>query len=286
MSDIKETNNGAKFSFEFFPPRTPRGEEKLREVHRQLAQLNPEFFSVTYGAGGSTRSGTKQAVMHINSTGSTVAPHLFFGGSTKEEIILLLDEYKQAGINRLVVLRGDIPSGTGTVGQYYYANELITFIREATGNYFHIEVACYPEVHPQSVNFDSELSYFKQKVDAGANSAITQYFYNLDAYCYFIDACRKKNIDLPIVPGIMPITNFTNLVRFSDSCGAEIPRWIRQRLQSYGDDVKSIKAFGIDVVTNLCAKLLQEGAPGLHFYTMNQSDSVKQIWNNLNLSEK
>ncbi|MDO9519165.1 MAG: methylenetetrahydrofolate reductase [NAD(P)H] [Pseudohongiella sp.] len=273
----------ARFSFEFFPPRTDVGVEKLRDVHRELAALKPDFFSVTYGAGGSTRDGTRQTVTSIKQAGSDVAPHLSFGGSSKEDIAALLSAYKEMGINRLVALRGDIPSGTGVASQYYYANELIEFVRQTTGDHFHIEVACYPEIHPQSDSYDSDLKYFKQKVDAGANSAITQYFYNPDAYFYFVEACRKAGINIPIVPGIMPITNFTNLQRFSNSCGAEIPRWIRQRLQSYGDDSNSIREFGIEVVQTLCEDLLAGGAPGLHFYTMNQTEPVRQIWRQLKL---
>lgn len=279
--DIK--NPDARFSFEFFPPRTEAGMDKLMTVHQELAALKPDFFSVTYGAGGSTKDGTRQAVTKISQAGSAVAPHLSFGGSSKEEILALLESYRAMGINRLVALRGDIPSGTGVASQYYYANELIEFVREKTGDHFHIEVACYPEIHPQSESYDSDIHFFKKKVDAGANSAITQYFYNPDAYFYFVDNCEKAGIEIPIVPGIMPITNFNNLQRFSNSCGAEIPRWIRQRLQSYGDDSASIRAFGTDVVLNLCEDLLAGGAPGLHFYSMNQTEPVRQIWQQLDL---
>ncbi|MDP2286398.1 MAG: methylenetetrahydrofolate reductase [NAD(P)H] [Pseudohongiella sp.] len=275
--------NEPRFSFEFFPPRTDVGVEKLRDVHRELAALNPDFFSVTYGAGGSTRDGTRQTVTAIKQAGSDVAPHLSFGGSSKEDIAALLNDYKNMGINRLVALRGDIPSGTGVASQYYYANELIEFVRDTTGDHFHIEVACYPEIHPQSDSYDSDLKYFKNKVDAGADSAITQYFYNPDAYFFFVDACTKAGITIPIVPGIMPITNFTNLQRFSNNCGAEIPRWIRQRLQSFGDDSHSIREFGTEVVQRLCEDLLAGGAPGLHFYTMNQTEPVRQIWQQLGL---
>src|SRR5690606_31561893 len=273
----------ARFSFEFFPPRTEPGMEKLQTVHQELAALKPDFFSVTYGAGGSTRDGTRQTVTAIKQAGSDVAPHLSFGGSSKEDIAALLNSYKDMGINRLVALRGDIPSGIGAASQYYYANELVEFVRKTTGDHFHIEVACYPEIHPQSDSYDSDLKYFKLKVDAGANSAITQYFYNADSYFYFVDACRKIGIEIPIVPGIMPITNYTNLQRFSNNCGAEIPRWIRQRLQSYGDDSQSIREFGIEVVQNLCQQLLDGGAPGLHIYTMNQTEPVRQIWQQLGL---
>lgn len=273
----------ARFSFEFFPPRTDVGTEKLRDVHKELADLKPDFFSVTYGAGGSTRDGTLQTVTAINQAGSDVAPHLSFGGSSKQDIAALLNTYKDMGIKRLVALRGDIPSGTGVASQYYYANELIEFVRNTSGDHFHIEVACYPEIHPQSDSYESDLKYFKLKVDAGADSAITQYFYNADAYFYFVEASRKAGINIPIVPGIMPITNFTNLQRFSNNCGAEIPRWIRQRLQAYGDDSNSIRAFGIEVVQKLCEDLLAGGAPGLHFYTMNQTEPVRQIWQQLKL---
>jgi methylenetetrahydrofolate reductase (NADPH) len=276
-------NNDPRFSFEFFPPRTDVGVEKLRDVHRELATLEPDFFSVTYGAGGSTRDGTRQTVTAVKQAGSDVAPHLSFGGSSKEDIASLLIDYKNMGINRLVALRGDIPSGTGVASQYFYANELIEFVRKTTGDHFHIEVACYPEIHPQSDSYDSDLKYFKNKVNAGADSAITQYFYNPDAYFYFVDACRKAGINIPIVPGIMPITNFTSLQRFSNNCGAEIPRWIRQRLQAYGDDSNSIRDFGIEVVQTLCENLLAGGAPGLHFYTMNQTEPVRQIWQQLGL---
>lgn len=279
--DIK--NRDARFSFEFFPPRSEAGMDKLMTVHQELAALKPDFFSVTYGAGGSTKDGTRQAVTQISQAGSAVAPHLSFGGSSKEEILALLESYRAMGVNRLVALRGDIPSGTGVASQYYYANELIEFVREKTGDHFHIEVACYPEIHPQSDSYDKDIYYFKKKVDAGANSAITQYFYNPDAYFYFVDNCEKAGIDIPIVPGIMPITNFNNLLRFSNNCGAEIPRWIRQRLQSYGDDSASIRAFGAEVVLNLCEDLLAGGAPGLHFYSMNQTEPVRQIWQQLDL---
>lgn len=275
----------ARFSFEFFPPRTEAGMEKLMVVHQELAQLKPDFFSVTYGAGGSTRDGTRQTVNAIHNAGSAVAPHLSFGGSSREEIADLLRGYQAMGINRLVALRGDIPSGTGVASQYFYANELIEFVRETTGDHFHIEVACYPEIHPQSESYDSDIFYFKKKVDAGANSAITQYFYNPDAYFYFLDCCEVEGIDIPVVPGIMPITNYTSLQRFSNNCGAEIPRWIRQRLQSYGDDSQSIRDFGTEVVLNLCEQLLAGGAPGLHFYSMNQTEPVRLIWQELGLRD-
>jgi methylenetetrahydrofolate reductase (NADPH) len=286
MTTSITASSNARFSFEFFPPKTAVGEEKLNEVHRQLALLQPDFFSVTYGAGGSTRDGTRQTVSNIHKAGSQVAPHLSFGGSSADDIAALLHDYKTMGIKRLVALRGDIPSGTGTTNSYYYANELVAFIREKTGDHFHIEVACYPEIHPKSDSFDSDLHFFKQKLDAGANSAITQYFYNADAYFYYVERCHKLGIEAPIVPGIMPITNYANLARFSSNCGAEIPRWIRQRLQGFGDDTDSIREFGIEVVSQLSATLLQGGAPGLHFYTMNQYAPVSAIWHNLGLSTR
>ncbi|MES3006509.1 MAG: methylenetetrahydrofolate reductase [NAD(P)H] [Pseudomonadota bacterium] len=279
-------NTQTRFSFEFFPPKTEVGEEKLKEVHRQLALLKPDFFSVTYGAGGSTRDGTRQAVTNIHNAGSNVAPHLSFGGSSEEEILALLQYYKDLGITRLVALRGDVPSGVGATSSYYYANQLVELVRRKTGNHFHIEVACYPEIHPNSESYESDLHYFKKKIDAGANSAITQYFYNPDAYFYYVDRCSRLGINTPIVPGIMPIINYANLARFSSNCGAEIPRWICQRLEGYGDDAESIRDFGNEVVSRLCETLLAGGAPGLHFYTMNQFTSVSTIWNNLGLSER
>lgn len=283
---ITSSSDKLRFSFEFFPPKTETGEGKLKEVHRQLAELNADFFSVTYGAGGSTRDGTRQAVVNIHQAGSCVAPHLSFGGSSEEEVKQLLLDYKQLGINRLVALRGDIPSGAGTAASYYYANELVEFVRRHTGDHFHIEVACYPEIHPKSESYEKDLYFFKKKIDAGANSAITQYFYNPEAYFRYLESCQQLGIEVPIVPGIMPITNYSNLARFSSNCGAEIPRWLRQRLQSFGDDVASIQAYGIDVVTQLCEDLLRGGAPGLHFYTMNQVNPSAIIWTNLGLSER
>ena len=272
------------FSIEYFPPRNPEAEEKLLKTHSELSALNPDFFSVTYGAGGSTRTGTRNTVMHLMATGSAVAPHLSFGGSSEAELLALLDDYRAAGIQRLVALRGDIPSGMGSGAQYRYASELVAFIREKTGNHFHIDVACYPEIHPQANSYDEDLLYFKQKVDAGADSAITQYFYNIDAYWYFVEQCQARDIRVPIVPGIMPITNYSKLAKFSANCGAEIPRWIKQKLEGFGDDTQSIREFGIETVSRLCERLLEQGAPGLHFYSMNQSRAVTAIWNNLSLS--
>ena len=269
------------FSIEFFPPRTQAGEEKLDAVHAELAELGPEFFSVTYGAGGSTRDGTKRVVNRFLDAGSRVAPHLSFGGSDEHEMLSLLNEYKEAGVDRLVCLRGDAPSGMGSASLYRYANELVEFVRKETGDHFTIDVACYPEVHPQSRSVESDIQYFKQKVDAGANSAITQYFYNADAYFGFVDDCERARIDVPIIPGIMPITNYANLARFSAACGAEIPRWLTKRLEFMEHDDDALREFGIDVVTDLCEQLLAGGAPGLHFYSMNQADPIKRLWANL-----
>lgn len=276
----------SKYSIEFFPPRTEVGEAKLDTAHADLSKLNPDFFSVTYGAGGSTRSGTQQIVLRYQAAGSACAPHLSFGGSDEEELRQLLQTYIDAGIRRLVALRGDMPSGVGAAVQHRYANELVEFIRAETGDHFHIDVACYPEIHPESKSYASDIEFFKRKVDAGANSAITQYFYNPDSYFRFVDYCRAAGIEIPIVPGIMPITNYANLARFSSNCGAEIPRWLDKRLIGFGDDVESLRSFGIDVVTELCEDLLQGGAPGLHFYSMNLSQAVTQIWTNLDLGNR
>ncbi len=277
--------NSRQFSIEFFPPRTEAGEAKLDAVHASLAKLNPDFFSVTYGAGGSTRTGTQKTILRYQSLGSKMAPHLSFGGTDESEIVQLLDIYRQAGVRRLVALRGDIPSGSGAAAQHRYANELVAFVREQTGDLFHIEVACYPEIHPESSSYQADVGHFKQKVDAGADAAITQYFYNADAYFRFVDYCTSAGIKIPIVPGIMPITNYGNLARFSAKCGAEIPRWLDRRLADFDDDVQGLCSYGIDVVTDLCQRLLDGGAPGLHFYSMNLATSISQIWTNLALSE-
>jgi methylenetetrahydrofolate reductase (NADPH) len=274
----------SKFSFEFFPPRTPAGVEKLDKVHATLAAFKPDFFSVTYGAGGSTRDGTMATVLRYKAAGSNVAPHLSFGGASEDETIELLSEYKKAGINRLVALRGDIPSGLGGRSGHRYASELVQFIRTHFDDYFHIEVACYPEIHPDSTGYESDIRYFKQKVDAGANSAITQYFYNADAYFYFVDYCSAAGIQIPIVPGIMPIGNYASLVRFSKGCGAEIPQWLSRRLSTFGEDDPDLRAFGLEVVTSMCEKLLAGGAPGLHFYSMNLAGTVGKLWENLDLT--
>jgi methylenetetrahydrofolate reductase (NADPH) len=271
------------FSFEFFPPRTAEGVEKLRVTRAQLAQLKPRFFSVTFGAGGSTRERTLETVVEIQQQGFEAAPHISCVGSSRESLLAVLEQYKAHGIRHIVALRGDLPSGTVDAGAFRYASELVAFIRETTGNHFHIEVACYPEYHPQAASPAADLANFKRKIDAGASSAITQYFYNADAYFRFVDSCEGAGIGVPIVPGIMPISNFTQLARFSDTCGAEIPRWIRLRLQSFGDDRASIRAFGLDVVTELCDRLLAAGAPGLHFYTLNMAGLTSTLWQRLGL---
>ncbi len=270
------------FSIEFFPPKTEEGAIKLRKTREELAKLKPAYISVTYGAGGSTQQGTLDAVLDIKKSGIDAAPHITCVGSTKENIRELLETYIDNRINRIVALRGDMPSGMREMGEFRYANELVEFIRTETGDHFHIEVAAYPEFHPQAKSAKTDLENFKRKVDAGANSAITQYFFNQDAYYRFIDDCEKMGIDIPVVPGIMPITNYKNLARFSDMCGAEIPRWIQKRLEGYGDDVESICSFGIDVTSHLCEKLLNAGAPGLHFYCMNKVEPTSSIWKKIN----
>ncbi|TAK48245.1 MAG: methylenetetrahydrofolate reductase [NAD(P)H] [Betaproteobacteria bacterium] len=273
--------NGRVFSFEFFPPKTPEGKDKLRATWQQLARLGPRFFSVTFGAGGSTREGTLETVLEIRAAGHEAAPHISCVASTRAEIAAQLERYRAHGIRHLVALRGDLPSGVAAAGEFRYANELVAFIRESTGDWFRIEVACYPEFHPQTRNAADEVRNFKRKIDAGADAAITQYFYNADAYFRFVDDCRAAGIAVPIVPGIMPIGNFSQLARFSDACGAEIPRWMRIKLESYRDDSASIRAFGLEVVTALCEKLLAAGAPGLHFYTLNQAALTTAIWQRL-----
>lgn len=271
------------FSFEFFPPKTPEGMERLRATWRQLAQLKPRFFSCTYGAGGSTRDRTLETVLEIRSAGHPAAPHISCVGATRADVATTLELYRSKGIDHLVALRGDLPSGAASAGELRHANELVEFIRERTGRHFHIEVACYPEFHPQARSPRDDLANFKRKLDAGADSAITQYFFNADSYFRFIDDCEALGIAAPIVPGIMPIGNFSQLARFSDSCGAEIPRWLRLKMQSFGDDVASIRSFGLDVVTGLCDRLLAAGAPGLHFYTMNQAGPTSTIWQRLGI---
>ncbi|MGR8979163.1 MAG: methylenetetrahydrofolate reductase [NAD(P)H] [Gammaproteobacteria bacterium] len=271
------------FSFEFFPPKTEEGAAKLQSVCRKLAALQPDFFSVTFGAGGSTREKTFETVVQIQSKGIAAAPHLSCVASTRESIRKILDDYKEKGISKIVALRGDLPSGMMSLGEFRYANELVEFIRKETGDYFEIHVAAYPEVHPQAINADEDFKNFKRKVQAGADAAITQYFYNAEAYFYFVDRCEKNGIDIPIVPGIMPITQYSQLFRFSEMCGAEIPRWLRKRLECFGDDRDAIQAFGLDVVACLCQRLLDGGAPGLHFYTMNQSAPTMAILDKLKI---
>jgi len=273
-----------ELSIEFFPPQTAEGMEKLRAARSQLAQLKPAFFSCTFGAGGSTRDRTLETVLEMQAEGHVAAPHLSCIGSTRENVRAMLAQYRAAGIRRIVALRGDLPSGMAQAGEFHYANELVEFIRAESGDWFHIEVAAYPEVHPQAKSARDDLLSFMRKVDAGANSAITQYFFNADAYFHFVDAARAAGISVPIVPGIMPIASFSKLARFSDACGAEIPRWMRKRLESYGDDSAAIRAFGLDAVAELCARLIEGGAPGLHFYSLNQAGLTTAIWQRLGFS--
>jgi methylenetetrahydrofolate reductase (NADPH) len=271
------------FSFEFFPPNTAEGAQKLAQTAKQLAQLDPEFFSVTYGAGGSTRERTLQAVLDLCKAGHSAAPHISCIGSSRASVRGILQEYRSHGIKHTVALRGDLPSGTAAAGEFQYANELVAFIREEFGDQFFIEVAAYPEYHPQARSAQEDLENFRRKVEAGADSAITQYFFNSDSYFHFVDECDAMGLKIPIVPGIMPIGRFSQLARFSDACGAEIPKWIRKKLEGYGDDAASIRAFGLDVVTELCDTLLSHGAPGLHFYTLNQAGLTTTIWQRLGL---
>lgn len=275
------------FSFEFFPPKTEAGAVKLRDVTKTLAALKPEYFSVTYGAGGSTRERSLGTVLEIQrDSGSRAAPHLSCIGDSKETLAELLDIYKSNGIKHIVALRGDLPSGMGTDrGELAYAADLVRFIREQHGDYFHIEVAAYPECHPQAAHMANDIQHFVQKVKQGANSAITQYFFNADSYFHFVEQVQKQGVTIPIIPGIMPITNFSNLIRFSDACGAEIPRWIRKQASSFADDTASLQKFGEEVVTTMCEQLLAGGAPGLHFYTMNQAEPTVALWNNLGLPQ-
>ena len=279
-------NNNQKpvsYSFEFFPPKTAEGIANLRETRAQLAQYNPEFFSVTFGAGGSTTDRTKDTVFEIQADGHQAAPHISCISSSKDEIRALLTAYQAKGIKRLVTLRGDVPSGEVSIGDFKYANELVSFIRQETNDWFHLEVAAYPEFHPEAASAAKDLANFKRKIEAGADSAITQYFYNADAYYRFVESCTTNGITLPIVPGVMPIYNFTQLARFSGVCGAEIPRWLRLRLEAYADDLPSLRALGIDVVSQLCIDLLAWGVPSLHFYTLNQAGIISMIINNINL---
>ena len=278
------SRNSLKLSFEFFPPRTPAAEQSLHATIARLKQLRPDYFSVTFGAGGSTRDKTFETASFISeTTGIEAAPHVSCIGSSREELRGIIHNYKDHGFDHLVALRGDLPSGLAGAGALRFASELVEFIRTETGRHFHIDVGCYPEFHPQAQSAGEDLENFKRKVDAGADSAITQYFYNADAYFRFLESCSSTGIDIPIIPGIMPITNRTQLVRFSEMCGAEIPRWILKRLHDFGDDLVSIRSFGIDVTTRLCAQLLEAGAPGLHIYTMNKAEASEAIWTALDL---
>lgn len=270
-------------SFEFFPPKTEEGKAKLRAAWQELAALKPRFFSCTFGAGGSTREGTLETVLEIRRAGHEAAPHLSCIASSRADIAEQLERYRASGIRHIVALRGDLPSGLASSGELRYASELVAFIRETSGDWFRIEVACYPEFHPQTRSAEDEIRHFKRKVDAGADAAITQYFYNADAYFRFVDEARRAGIAVPIVPGIMPIANYAQLARFSDACGAEIPRWMRFKLDSYRDDSASIREFGLEVVTAMCRKLIEAGAPGLHFYTLNQASLSVEIWRRLGL---
>ncbi|MCX7163448.1 MAG: methylenetetrahydrofolate reductase [NAD(P)H] [Betaproteobacteria bacterium] len=275
-----------ELSIEFFPPQTGEGMEKLRATRARLAVLKPEFFSVTYGAGGSTRERTLETVMEIADEGHNAAPHLSCIGSTRDGIREMLDLFAARGIRRIVALRGDLPSGMVDAGEFRYANELVAFIRAESGARFHIEVAAYPEWHPQAKSPRDDLLNFQRKIDAGASSAITQYFYNADAYEHFVAEARALGVSVPIVPGIMPIASFSKLARFSDACGAEIPRWMRRKFESFGDDAASIRAFGLDAVTELCQRLIAQGAPGLHFYSMNQAGLTLEVCRRLDLTDR
>ena len=276
-------NRDNLYSLEFFPPKTPEGVAKLRAARAQLAQLSPAFCSVTFGAGGSTREGTLATVLEIRDEGLPAAPHLSCIGGTRDSLSDVLAQYREHGIRHVVALRGDLPSGMADAGLFAHASDLVAFIRETTGDWFHVDVACYPEYHPQARSPQEDLDHFAAKVRAGADSAITQYFYNPDAYWHFVDACAARGLTIPIVPGIMPIASSSRLARFSDACGAEIPRWIRRKLESFGDDTASVRAFGLDVVTDLCARLVEGGAPGLHFYTLNSAGLTTTIWQRLGL---
>ncbi len=278
------SNNKAVLSCEFFPPRTEAGVEKLLTTQQKLNDtFQPAYYSVTFGAGGTTRDSTLEIVRRLSEKNINVAPHISCIGSSKKQLSELLETYKTLGVTRLVTLRGDIPETGESTKELSHANELVSFIRETTGEHFTLEVAAYPEYHPESTSPQTDFEHFKNKVAAGADAAITQYFYNIDAYLHFIDNCQKNNITIPVTPGIMPITNFSSLTRFSDLCGAEIPRWIRKQLEAYADDADSLQAFGLDVVSNLCNQLLEQGAPGLHFYTLNQADATNAIWKNLSI---
>jgi methylenetetrahydrofolate reductase (NADPH) len=269
-------------SFEFFPTKTDEGSNKLAIVRDKLGKCNPDYFSVTYGAGGTTQDGTLNTALAIQKAGFNVAPHLSCIGSSREHLREILTTYKSHNINRIVSLRGDLPSGTHDLGELHYANQLVEFIRQETGDYFHIEVAAYPEFHPQAINSKSDFQHFEAKMKAGANSAITQYFFNSDAYLYFRDDCLKAGINQPIIPGIMPIVNFTRLSNFSSMCGAEIPAWMRKRFEAYGEDSDAIKSYGLEIISNLCQQLIGEGVPGIHFYTLNQAETTLKIIESIN----
>jgi methylenetetrahydrofolate reductase (NADPH) len=271
------------YSVEFYPPRSPEGVAKLRAARTELAPLKPAFFSVTFGAGGSTREGTLSTVLEIRDAGLPAAPHISCIGGSRESLRDVLVHYRSHGIRHLVALRGDLPSGAADVGDFRYASDLVAFIRKETGDWFHIDVAAYPEYHPQARSSDDDLTHFVRKVEAGADSAITQYFFNADAYWHFVEACAARGVTVPIVAGIMPILSASGLARFSDNCGAEIPRWIRKKLEGFGDDTASVRAFGLDVVTALCARLVEDGVPGLHFYTLNSASLTSAIWQRLGL---
>jgi len=275
-------------SCEFFPTKTEVGATKLLNCAKQLANLKPDFFSCTYGAGGSTRERTLNTVINLQqNSGVTTAPHLSCVGESEKSLLELLHVYKEQNIKRIVALRGDLPSGMGApAGELYYASDLIAFIRRQTGDYFHLTVAAYPEIHPQAYTASHDLKYFVEKVKAGANSAITQYFFNVDSYFYFVDAVQKMGVDVPIIAGIMPISNYAKLARFSDSCGAEIPRWLRRKLETFADDVESIRLFGQEFITKMCEQLIKGGAPALHFYTLNQADATLAIGQNLGLNQR
>jgi methylenetetrahydrofolate reductase (NADPH) len=277
-------NNDRQYSCEFFPPRTDKGRESWREALSELVKLKPAYFSCTYGAGGTTQEGTADTLKEILAAGFPAAAHITCIGSTEEKIRKLLNQYREMGVNRLVALRGDLPEGMADPGVFHYADELISFIRKETGDDFHIEIAAYPEKHPEAESLQQDMENFRKKAAAGADSAITQYFFNTDAYYRFVDSVKGMGVNIPIVPGIMPITNYKQIVRFSDACGAEIPRWILTRLEGYGDDLESIRAFGLDVVTAMCERLLEQGVPGLHFYTLNRAEPSATIWRNLNLT--
>jgi len=280
---MSSSQQNFSFSCEFFPPKTDKGRENIETTIVELKQLNPDYISCTYGAGGTTQDGTFDTVQNIMQHGISAAPHITCIGSTKEKISRLLQQYKDAGVSRIVALRGDLPEGMDDPGEFQFANELVEYIRCETGDHFTIEVAAYPETHPQSKNMHDELIQFAKKAQAGADAAITQYFYNADAWVRFVEDCQRLDISIPIVPGIYPITNYKQLARFSASCGAEIPRWITTRLESYGDDLDSIRAFGFDVTLQLCEQLIDAGAPGLHFYSMNRAEPTARLWHELNL---